>query len=257
MRNAHLFVSSLLAMLCLGCHCDHAHANAGPPQDSSNESAHSPQATAAEDLSEPENLYPQNPAYLESEQRICDALLGDVSTSTWMVCMESMGTPWAIALLPPSDSSEENATLGAPSAEHWTLLLVGADDDLDGPDSAAHVWRRLIPLDPGVASVVSSAWHEVVGRTRYQAPIRNGYNSYPPFDWLGPLGSDGATYLFGSDRYRGQIWSPSLGLPGDIVKLAEALAETATDDPVGAASRMQLCHDRAERLLEAARARPW
>lgn len=249
-----VLASSLTAVLAVGCqaqqvltHTRVEHRAEPAPV------SHSMPATAPGECPEPENLLPFDADDGDIEKRIARALLGDVSTDTWLVCLESMRPSRAIALLAPS----ANAIPGSQSSGTWQLLVADAADFFDGPNSAPRVWRHLIPIDDEMAKSIADAWREVVGRARYPSPIRSENSEDPPFDWLGSLGSDGATYLFGSDRYRGRIWSPERGIPGDIVKLADGLYELAGFDPFGSEPRMRECREMAWRLFETARLKPW
>jgi len=174
-----------------------------------------------------------------------------------MVCTPSFSPEYLVAVVEAGGPD----TTGGPKAREYSILTAAPSKQLwphteQRDFHGMKVERLQVPIDGESAQVICDAWESVVRRTRYPKP-------HYLFDEDGKrvesvsIGPDGTTYVFDTQRFRGEAWSPKGGLAARLVRFAEELRTLAQTDESHRAAHLARCREWAKTLQVAAEMRPW
>ncbi len=242
-----------LALVC-GCRAPVHAPETAPPDPSSSEAK--AQAFVEDDWSEETaDLKPvEGRGY---QYAVREFLLGEASPWVSMVCTPSFSPEYLVAVVDAGGSDKT----GRPQAQSYSILTAAPSEQLwphtEKKDfHGMKVERFLVPIDDESAQVICAAWESVVRRTRYPKPHylfdENGKRSESI-----SVGMDGTTYLFDTQRFRGEVWSPKGGLPARLLRFAEELRTLAQADESQRAAQLARCLESAKSIQTAAEKRPW
>lgn len=139
-------------------------------------------------------------------------------TSFAMVVTPSFSREYAVYLVPNESLADGR------KPQSYSLVYAERSGEISlakaaGSGGEVSVARQAATLDGDLAREILKAASGALVFTRYELP---GDISH--------IRCDGVTYEFGCGGYWGSAWSPKRGLPGQLAKLGELLAEYARAD---------------------------
>ncbi|MBI5397821.1 MAG: hypothetical protein HZA91_21180 [Verrucomicrobia bacterium] len=188
-------------------------------------------------------------------QTVFASLIGKTFPELWMVCTPSFSREYAVILRSEPVNSQADNPGGSTDRRKWTLELATAAEQIwhhkeypkgyKGPMELDHrkdvrVDRKRIEIDQSLAQELKKCWMAALRKTRY-----------PDKDYRG---ADGATYQFYCDfDYFGETWSPTTGVPANLVALADRLGKLVRSAPNEREALIKDCAMRARQLQADAR----
>jgi hypothetical protein len=160
---------------------------------------------------EPECLVPVNPHGREREDAM-EKLLGDRHNDGTMIYGDSNGAAFVVSVW---GRDYANHDYEHPLHNFITLVEVSLQGEADSTHATSK--KRIdVPIDSDFAVTIQRAWATMLLKTRY-----------PTNQYLGLGGShtEFSVWVGGVGPIYGQIWSPSKGLPKELMDLGFALAD--------------------------------
>jgi hypothetical protein len=200
---------------------------------------------------EPDHLEPIDPYDRFGDgyhKLVSDTLLGHRQLECWMVCRPSFRPEYAVMLHREEIDDINSDPFSQGQKYHWYLETAQATHQIwhwkELPKGKLQldllknvkVERKKIEVTEAFGQAILQSWTAALRLTRYAGESNQGF--------------DGENYDFSSQSYQGTTWSPTSGIPADLVKLASQLQTLVNSDSERRSTLQKEAFESARKLLD-------